>query len=507
MMLNTLLRGVGAGAPPLLAALGWCTCSAAAEPVFALSELALPGRTVASVAADFNGDRRVDLMLASLEGMPPDEARNMHVFLQQDDGSFPAQASYSVAIPVASAVFDVADLTAAPGDELVLLRPHGVSIVSLATGTAETRDIDVPGPSTVGAADDERGFDHFRLVYRDFDTQPWIVVPQIGALTAVTADGTVMASVTIPPRANYYVAKRSGLVSVESDIQLFLDVPRLAAGDVDGDGRADLVASTRHQVHVLLNDPEHGFAPRPSYTLHPRLISPRDHARGSGSVVTTARDIDNDGRLDLMLSHVEGSFSDTVTTTYLYPNRNGRLDIGSAAERRVSQGALGSDLLLDVDGDGILELAQVQIKFSVLEVVEFFLTGKLDARIAVYRHGADGGLETRPWARKKLSTAISFDTGRPKGFMPTGDVDLNADGWLDLVTSRSGSGMTVYLGGADGPFSGPTVRQKFASAGVIRFTDLNADGLPDFVLFDSRAPDSPALIGRNLGTLPGAALR
>ncbi|MEO1203744.1 MAG: VCBS repeat-containing protein, partial [Pseudomonadota bacterium] len=154
-----------------------------------------------------------------------------------------------------------------------------------------------------------------------------------------------------------------------------------------------------------------------------------------------------------------------------------------------------------VDGDGALELARIQFKFSILELVELLLTRKFDVRIAVYRLKEDGRYSDDPWSKKKISTAFSFDTFRPKGFMPTGGFDLNDDGYMDFVLSAGGDGIEVFLGTRKGLFERRSAVQNFPSSGTIRFSDLNDDGLPDFVLYDAQAVDGGLQLGVNLGLL------
>jgi hypothetical protein len=486
----------------LLAIVGRST--AADDAIFDIQELTSQGRVVTAHFADFDGDQRSDLMVVSLEGIPPEESRTIWVYLQQDDGTFPSTPSHSVALPAWSSVYDVADLKDTPGAELILLRPDGVTIFSIASASARQWDLPVGGPSTVGAADDERGFDYFRLVYRDFGKEPWILIPQIGVISALTADGTLQAQIEVGRRANYFVVPQSGPFSMESDIQLFLDTPKIAVGDVDGDGRSDMVVTTRHEIRVFLQTDNGAFPRQANQKLPLRFLSKRDHIRGSGSVISTLRDIDGDGRLDLMVTHIEGSFSDATTRTSIFYNRDGSWNIAEPDQSFVSDGALGSDLLLDVDQDNILELVRIRQKFSVLEMIEILLTQEIDSQVLVHRLKADGNFNTRPWVKKKISTGISFDTFRPEGFLTPTGLDLNADGLMDFITSNDGKGIEVFLGGESKPYVKRTARQKFPTAGVIHFADFDGDGLLDFVLIDPQEFDTLVRVGRNRGVLPGS---
>ena len=110
----------------------------------------------------------------------------------------------------------------------------------------------------------------------------------------------------------------------------------------------------------------------------------------------------------------------------------------------------GADQLVDIDKDGRPELLHVALPFSVLELVEALVTRSVDAQITVYKSDADGVFSKEPWFERKLEIAISFDTGRPKGFVPTGTFDMNGDGFDDLLTPGDGDRVEVWLGGADG---------------------------------------------------------
>jgi hypothetical protein len=479
-----------------------------ADDYFAITRVENVGRSVAAELLDLNGDGRTDLFVVALFGIPPEEERIVRVYLQDEDGKLPGEPSHVLPIPEWSAVYDVADLRPeSPGVELVLLRPDGVAILSLASPGGRRWDLVAPGPTAAGLADDERGFEKFRIVFRDFGKEPWLVVPQIGQLTVLTPTGEVRARMAVARRANYFIIPSTGLLSLESDFQVFLDMPKTTLGDVDGDGRTDVVSSTRHEIRVFLRAEDGSYPREPSRRLALRRVTPRDHIRGSGGVVCEPRDIDGDGRLDLLITHAQGSIRDATSTTYLYMNRNGGWNLEKPDQVIGPRRSVGSNALFDLNRDGTRELIQAEISFSLLELVELLLSQEVDATLSVYGYEEGLGFGEKPRAERSFSVPFSFDTFRPKGFLPSAEVDINGDGYLDFVSSGGGEEIEVYRGDENGPFADRVGEQELDTAGVIHFGDMDSDGLVDFVVFDPHNFDVPVRLGRNLGTLPGTPPR
>jgi len=470
---------------------------------FDIDYIANSGRSVAVEFAELNGDARTDLMVVALIGIPPEETRSVRVYLQKPDGSLPHAPDYTIELPQWSPIYDVADLKESPGQELVLLRPDGVTLLSLADASGRSWQLPVSGPTTLGLSDDERGFGSFPLVYRDFGPEPWILVPQIGQLVALSPEGDVRARLEIPRRANYFIVPHSGLVSLESDLQVYIDAPKLSVGDVDGDGRTDVVFSTRHELWVYLRREDGSLPTAPDRRFALRLLTPRDHIRGSGGVTSMAKDIDGDGKLDLLVTHVAGNFSSASTNTYVHMNRGGDWNLEEPDQIFRSEASLDTNALIDLDGDGCTELLRMKLHFSRLEVVEFLLSREIDIQLVVHRCRPGRGFEETPWVETQIELPVNFDTFRLAGFVPTGAVDLNADGLPDFMASGGGHAIEITLGGGEYPFARQGLRQEISTAGVIRFGDLDGDGLPDFVLFDPDNFNVPVTVGRNRGRLPG----
>jgi len=473
------------------------------EEPFAMVELTGTGRTVAAEIGDFDGDGRADLLQIVFTGIPPDDKRVVRLWNQTDKGDLEPKPKYEIPLPDDSAAYDVGDvLPEVPGLELVLLRPGGLTILSFSNPALPQRDVRVEG-GTMAAAEDERGLDRLRLVYGEFGKEPWLLVPMLAQTVFVSPNGVEKARLDVGARANYFVQQRPGPMLVDSDIQLLLDVPRISVGDVDGDGRPDVVGSGRHDVRVFLQRPDGTFRRAPDRVLKLDLVSEQDHLRGSGSVRTDARDISGDGKLDLLISHLSGGITDAKSDTRIYLNRGGTWDLSKPDFTCQPSAGWGADQLIDIDHDGRPELMHVSVPFGVLALIQALVTRSIDADVSVYRAEANGGFSKEPWFTRKLSIAISFDTARPLGFVPTGNFDLNGDGYDDLLTPGKGDRIDVWLGSADGMGSTVAGRQKLPSSGRLRGGDWNGDGLADLLIYDPRQPDAPVQIARNRGLLPG----
>ncbi len=478
---------------------------AVADDLFDVVHLERQGRSVAAELADLDGDGRVDLFVVTLRQIPPREERTIDVYLQRADGSLPESPDHSVPVPRWSAVYDVADLRSdAPGEELVLLGPSAITLLSLADASGKSWHFPVPGPTTGGLADDERGFEPFRMVHREFGAEPWILVPQIGELAALSPEGEVRARLSVPRRANYFIIPSTGLISIETDFQVFLDIPKLSLGDVNGDGCTDFVSSTRHEIWTHLCREGGTYPFEPDVVLPLQLVTPRDHIRGTGGVASEIKDIDGDGLLDLLVSAVSGGFTDAETKIMVFLNDGKGWRLDRPAQTLTTSTSLVSNALYDLDADGRAELVRLEFQFSLLEVMELLLSRELDISFAIHRWTEEGEFSSEPWMKRTLELPISFETMRLRGFVPTATADLNGDGLLDFLTSGGGKALETYLGAAKRPFEKRAGRQKINTTGVIHFRDFNRDGLEDFVIFDPHHFDVPVKIGINRGGLPGS---
>ena len=469
---------------------------------FAVKTIPTAGRTVSAEIVDLDGDGRSELLAIVFRGVWPDETREIHVHYADEAGDLPATPGWSAPLPAGAASYDLADIDGAPGEELLLLVRDGVMVLSLADRKPTWRTLRVATPPTVAVRPDERGLDRLRLARPELG-KGRLLVPGLGEAWLIGASGESLGRLRIGGRANYLVPPRTGPTLGENELELYFDVPTLHVADIDGDGRADIVATNRHALRIFRQRDDATFPSDPDREIALRLMPLEDQVRNSGSVRCDVHDLDGDGRADLLVSHASGGLLSARNRTQMHRNRDGNFDLAHPDQVFERRGGAAADELVDLDGDERPEWLRVFIPIGVLEIAEIFVQRSIDVRAEIRRGGDEGRFEEKPWIDRPFSIPFDFETFRPRGFIPTLARDWNNDGRLDLLGSADGKAIEVCLGGGDKPFARCEARQPLDSGGRIRFGDLDGNGLADFVLYDTRRSDVPVRIGVNRGVLPG----
>ena len=470
---------------------------------FDIAELPGSGRIVAAEFADLDGDGRTDLFSVSLDGVPPNERRELQVRFQREDGSLLAQPDIRSSAVAGAAAFDVADLPDGPGQEILLLRGPGVSVLSFANRELKQREIGVPNRLTLGTSPDERGLDRLRMARTGIGPNIRLLVPLHGQCAIFEPDGSLVALLEVGHRANYFIPPRPGPLIGENEIEQYYDFPRLDVGDVDGDGRGDVIASNRHEVRAFLQRPDGSFDSQPDLRLTLGRLTVEDQIRGTSNVRVLPVDFNGDGAIDLLVTYTTGGFLNAKSETTFHLNKNGRWDLENPDQKFLDEDAWISYQFADLDADGLPELIQARIPMTVLEIIELLVQEAIDIEISVFVPDAETVYAVPAAHKSKLDLGIRLDIFEPRGFVPTLSADFNGDGLPDRISSGDGKAIEIYLGGGKKPFATRDLRQELDTNGSLRLGDLDGDGLTDFLIFDRTRPDAPIRIGINRGTLPG----
>ncbi|HEV3417977.1 MAG TPA: VCBS repeat-containing protein, partial [Pirellulales bacterium] len=482
----------------------------------------------ALIAADLNGDGRLDLACANGIG------HDVSVLLGIGDGTFVAPDKFS-----SNAIDSTPTLADVTGDGV----PD--SIVLNGAGQILVRP---------GRANEPGAFDAARIVNPTQPARAFTIVQSAGRnlIAAVDRDSN---SVSL------YALDANGISTLVGRLQTDLQPVRIAAADLTGDGRQDLVVANAGSgdVSIFLATATGGFtalAPL-SATDHPAEIALVDlNGDGLPEIVLTD---DVAGTITVLLNQGGGAFASPVhyrsTTgqagfdlngdgapTLLSLDGAGSFVAGDFTENGTTDMVVvnpGDASLSFLEGDGAGGFLNPQrivagLRPKIVRAGHFFSDGHLDLAVL----DADNHTITilRGDGHGDFQFVGQYDAGNSPNGLSIGDFDGN--GIFDLIVGNDFGDVMALLGNGDGTFSpfsrigkgiaisvsgvSSTGQQflvvsdqtrdrvvleigsqtsvlpgPFIAPRAVKLADLNGDGIPDLIAVNSGAND--ILVYQGLG--------
>jgi hypothetical protein len=287
--------------------------------------------------------------------------------------------------------------------------------------------------------------------------------------------------------------------------------PALRLADDNGDGRPDLFALSRFAVWVFVTSGQ-GLPSAPTRKLALRPFTLDEELRHETTALRAiARDIDGDGLADLVIDRGAGTLLRSRHSTEIYFNRGRGVALSAAPDARIQlNGSLAVVDLVDLDGDGRIELFQTTVTFGIIQLIRMLVTRRIEADLRVYALAGPGAFGVEPAWSGRVSLRLDFAAGRVADLTPTTAGDWNGDRIRDLLYGAGTNRLGIRLGrseGAEPGFGSQVATQDLPEARAVEVFDVDGDGLDDLILFDRRDLEGRIHILRNRGVLPGTPPR
>ena len=390
----------------------WISSLALAQsPAYQLVNLAVPSPLLpgAVVAADFNGDHKIDIAVASMGGFPNDQ---VVIYLNNGDGTFQPPKSFAVGTAVFAMI---------AGDF------NGDGKIDLITGQTESKDLSV------------------LLGNGDGTFQKAVSYPAGGAVGGIVAadfngDGKLDLAVSnqSPGSLSILLGHGDGTFGAASTQSLGMALVGITAADFNGDGKLDLaIADNNSTVWLLLGAGDGTFGTPQSIALTGTLVGIASGDFNGDKHADLAVANLNAASVYVLLGKGDGTFQPATSlaagrgafaVTLGDFNSDGKLDIAVANNFEVP---LQNDVsLLLGNGDGTFRAAiPLGAGNNAVGVVaaDFTGNGKLD--LAVANNGSPFASLLINGFPKGLSsfTSVSAADGSP-GLAPESLVSAYAPG-------------------------------------------------------------------------------
>jgi hypothetical protein len=445
------------------------------------------------VAADFNGDGKIDLAVSGEPGV--------EVLMGNGDGSFqPAHnlhASYTLAIAVADMNNDgIPDLVLTTRYDVEIMLGNGNGsfgakrkfAINEYSYSIAIADFNGDGNLDVVAAVGYRIGGYVAVLLGNGDgtlgtatnyTVHGHGVPESVVVGDFDDDGVIDIAVA---NGGLYILNGNGDGTFQA-ARVICPASELAAADLNGDGRMDIVTN----YGVLLNEG--------GGSLHFLRFNSNDMIGGSIRVA----DFNGDGIPDLVSSSVgillgrgDGTFKPPLAIYREGP----------------SAGALA---VADFNGDGNPDVAQIASAYPVgvavylgkgngtLDAVRNFNTGVYATQLASADFNNDGNQDIAAFGQDRYGNpALVILLGNGNGtlqtalpsFNPVGTLavvpgDFNNDGKVDLAVLSGASNaeeVLIFLGNGDGTFQSPVISHLSGGAVAMSIADFDGNGTLDIAL-------------------------
>ena len=450
------------------------------------------------IVADFNGDGKLDIATVNTTFVTTSANNSVSVFLGKGDGTFVSPNEY----PMDGATFAIAAGDFNRDGKLDLaIGNTGLAQISILFGNGDGTF----QPSLVNPPSGIANFVSTFLIARDFNGDGNVDLANVGGgkVTVLlgNGDGTFQPHVDYPvtgpdagwltaddfngdgkldlvvangfgggppvPTVSVLLGKGDGTFLSAVDYGTGGQPFSVASADLNGDGKADLVAATAaNTVAVLIGKGDGTFS------------SSTDYLAGAVPMAVTSGDFNGDGKLDLAVANR----GDNTVSIFLAQSNGSFAPAQSYIAGSVPRAVAAGDL----NGDGRADLVVADPTCALI-----FPPCPTTGSVSVLIGNGDGSFRA-PVPYAVMGYPVSVALG-----------DFNKDGKLDVVVANGNptGTVSVLLGKGDGTLQSPVDYATAANPQAVTAGDFNADGILDLAVATAGPSNSVSiLLGRGDGT-------
>ncbi len=275
--------------------------------------------------------------------------------------------------------------------------------------------------------------------------------------------------------------------------------PQLSTRDLNGDGKEDLVAIREDNLTYFLNVEGGTFSPVP----HKKYFNVRTREEKREEFINLrmqVNDLDGDGLADAVVfkQRIRGLTSLTGKT-YIFYNHEGEFHDTPDQLIITEEAASIASLARDMDNDGKLDLIMPSFRFGVTAIIRYFLTRQIKVTFPVFFMQEDKRYLPKPDIERTLRFKIDL-TGKFKLRLIDIDGDFNGDGIKDLAMGTNDNQLSIFHGlknpGEVGRIFSFKAERTLEINTLAQFNsgDLTGDGRSDMILFYPRNTELLGLI-------------